>query len=182
MSSGRLTAISEQIEIHAIEPLQPILDRRLTDTNVIEIVQRALELDIEKSKQKAALYFSYLGYSFQYDLKTMNVVPELDDVDTAPKSSWNVDVFVAPALCKNSVFDEEIDETHSILMAAEVLCSSQRVHRTASPQHMHRASSPQQTQRTATIPARPTNYPIRPSHGYEVKFAKELEGGYRYGS
>ena len=139
MSNGRLIAISAQVGIHAIEPLQPFLDIRLTDTNVIEIVQRALELDTEMSKQKAALYFSYLGYFFQYDLETMNIVPEQYDVDTAPRSSWDVDVLVAPALCKNDIFDGEIDVTYSILMAAEVLCSSQRAHRTASPQHKHSA-------------------------------------------
>ena len=182
ISKGRLTAISEQIGYRAIELFHPVLDRKLIDTNVIEIVQRALELDIEMSKQKAALFFSYLGYSLQYDPERMSIDHEQVDGETVPKSSWNVDVFVAPALCKNDPSDSETDATQFVLMAVEVLCSPQKVHRTASPQHKPRASSPQQIHRVATMPARPTNHPSRSSHGFDVTYAKELEGGYRYTS
>ena len=179
LANERLTAVSVEIGHSAIEPLQPSLGREIPDPTIVEIVRRALELDIEMSKQKALLYFSYLGFSPQYDPEQMSMICNQDERDIANKGSWNVDLFVAPALCKGGTSDGQSYDTHSILMAAEVLCSPRQTHRAASPQHNHKASAPQQIRRAATMPPKTTTYAIRPTTGLGVIYAEELAGGYR---
>ncbi len=179
VAKERLTAISEQISHGTIEPLQPSLKGNIPDPTVVEIFRRALELDVEMSKQKAFLYFSYLGFTPQYDPEQMSMIYNQDDGDIANKGSWNVDLFIAPALCKGGTSDTQSYDTHLILMAAEVLCSPHQTHRAASPQHNHRASAPQQIRRAATMPPKTTTYSVRSTTGLDVIYADKLDGGYR---
>jgi hypothetical protein len=160
MTNERLTAKSEQIGYRAVEPLYQNHDKRSTDT-VVEIVRRALELDVEMSKQKALFYFSYLGCPFHYDHEKMAMAGDHDNGSSVARGSWDVDLFLAPALCKSGTSDGESYEIESIVLAAEVICS---------PQQLHRA---------ATMPAKTIGHPVRTKTGFVVNYADDLAGGYQ---
>ena len=159
MPIERYQSISEQVACSAMEPLQPNSVITATDTNVIAIVRRALELDIEMSKQKALFYFSYLDRSSTYNGEAMDLIQDReDDVVTAARDSVSVDLYVTPALCKCTTLDGTLYNEESIPMKAEVLCLPCRTPIAASVQEEHRASSPRGMRRAETSVKRTSGY------------------------
>lgn len=189
MPKERLSATSGRIGCLAMEPFRPYSAANINDANVVVIVQRALELDIEMSKQKAPFYLSYLGCSPQYDHKEMDMIQDRDDENATTNGSWDVDLFVAPALFKSGTAEGENYEVKSILMATEVLCSPHQTHRAVPPhqkyrtppQHNHRVPSPYPVRRAITMPVATTvptaARPIEYQRG--VIYAEPLPGPYQ---
>lgn len=172
MPDERFNSISEQVGCSAMEPLQPNPIKTAADANVVGIVRRALDLDIEMSKQKALFYFSYLDRSSTYDSEAMDLIQDEDDVDTAARDSVSIDLYVAPALCKCTTSNGGPYDEESVPMNAEVLCSPYRTPRAASLQGEHRAPSPRGMRRAETMPIRTTSH-------HQVSYAENLTGGYR---
>ena len=160
MEIDRFTKSSEKIHHLGMKPLYLDSEKGKVpvDSMVLEIIHRALDLDLEMSKQKALFHFSYLQCPPYYDRNKMDMVNSLDRTNesTAARESWNVDMFIAPALCKFGTSDgEHYDSMQSMLLAAEVVCSpsrqqqqqQQQVYRTASSS---RAPSPR-SQRSSAL-------------------------------
>lgn len=173
MTEERFTSISEQVGCSAMEPLQPNPIKTALDANVVGVVRRALELDIEMSKQKALFYFSYLDRSSIYDGEVMDLIQDEDDVDTTARDSVSIDLYVAPALCKCVASNRGSYDEKSVPMNAEVLCSpSQTPRAAASLQGEHRGPSPWGMRRAETMP-------VRIASQYQVSYTEDLTGGYR---
>ncbi len=161
ISREQLIINSERICHLAMKPFCQSFERKTLDSNIIEIFERALELDAEMSMQKASFYFSYLGCSPHYNREEMDMIRDRDDDNDGTNGSWDVDLFVAPALCKCGTAEGQAYDTKSILMLTEVLCSPHRTRRAASPHstyttastmQTHQAPSPHQVRRATTMP------------------------------
>ena len=201
MEDKQLTKISEKIGYLAMKPLLVNHTKESIDPTFLGIVRRALELDLEMSKQKALFYFSYSGRPTHYEHEETSMTDDLYYESTTSKRNWNVDLFLAPALCKNGTSEgERYDDVQSVILPDEVICSSplssqqqqqQQTHmqthgvtsstqtyRAPSLQKTHRLPSPasrtsiiQPLQRASTMPAT-SGKSTKSMGGFEVSYSE----------
>ena len=122
--------ISDEI---ANQILKPFPQSEPSTISVLsDIIHRALELDLEMSKQKALFRFLYFGCPRRFNPDIMHIAGRSERESEDDTEQLDVDLFLAPALCRRGTHDGERFDTEVIILPADVLCSIPQMYRRAS--------------------------------------------------